>query len=60
MMQLLSTLNKLINGEKPQQDDDRTATRPIQVPRDRDATRPSFRISDEKWHKIQKAIDQAG
>jgi len=61
---LLSTLSRLFNGEKPQQNvlqvDDRTATRPMQVPRDSDATRPSYRIGDQEWLKIQKAIDQAG
>lgn len=63
-MQLLSKLSKLISGEEPQpspsESDDRLATRPMQPPRDHDATRPSYRISDEKWLKIQKAIDQAG
>ena len=63
-MQLLSKLSKLIIGEQPQphsfQSDERVATRPMQPPRDSDATRPTYRISDEKWFKIQKAIDQAG
>ena len=63
-MQLLSKLRKLIGGEQEQllsgPNDERTATRPMQSPRDRDATRPSYRITDQKWQKIQKAIDQAG
>jgi hypothetical protein len=63
-MQLLSKLSKLISGEQSQphpfQSDSRPATRPTQPPQDRDATRPSYRISDEKWLEVQKAIDQAG
>lgn len=63
-MGLLSTLSRLFNGKKPQeivlQVDDRTETRPMQVHRDLDATRPSYRIGDQEWLKIQKAIDQAG
>ena len=63
-MRLLSKLRKLIDGEQEQllngPNDERIATRPMQAPRDRDATRPSYRITDQKWQKIQKAIDQAG
>jgi hypothetical protein len=63
-MQFLSKLSKLITGEQPQpltpQFDGRPATRPVQTPQDRDATRPSYRINDEKWLRIQKAMDQAG
>ena len=64
IMQLLSTLKKMIGGEQGQLlnsvIDERSATRPMQSPIDRDATRPTYRITDQKWQKIQKAIDQAG
>ena len=64
MQQLLSTLGKLINGgQSPKVAlpyDERPITRPMQLPRERDATRPSHRISDQQWLEIQKAIDQAG
>jgi hypothetical protein len=64
-MQLLSALSKLITGEQEKitlrQQDDRSATRPMEGPkRPEDRTRPSQRIRDEKWLKIQKVIDQAG
>ena len=64
-MQLLSALSKLITGEQEnitlRQQDDRSATRPMEGPKHpEDRTRPSQRIRDEKWLKIQKVIDQAG
>jgi hypothetical protein len=64
-MQLLSALSKLIAGQPQQnirpQEDDQAATRPMEEPRRQDdRTRPSRRIRDEQWLKIQKVIDQAG
>lgn len=64
-MRLLSALSKLIKREEPSPArpgrDERSATRPMQAPRDRDdRTRPSPRITDKRWRQIQKAIDQAG
>jgi hypothetical protein len=61
-MQLFSSLNKLINKDKKpvpaQPPDDQLETRPMRIPNER--TRPSRSINDQKWLKIQKAIDQAG
>lgn len=63
-MQLLSKLKKLIGGEQEQRfttpNDELHSSHPRQSARDREATRPSHRITDQKWQKIQKAIDQAG
>ena len=63
-MELLSKLRKLIGGEQEQlftlPKDEPHGSHPRQSARDREATRPSYRITDQKWQKIQKAIDQAG
>jgi hypothetical protein len=63
-MQLWSKLRKLIGGEQEQlftrPNDEPNGGYPRQSARDREATRPSHRITDPKWQKIQKAIDQAG
>jgi hypothetical protein len=63
-MQLLSKLRKLIGGEQEQlftmPNDEPSSSHSSQSARDREATRPSYRITDQKWQKIQKAIDQAG
>lgn len=64
-MPLFSKLNKLITGQQQpavaSPRDERSATRPMQGRHPHDeATRPSYRIRDEKWLRIQKAIDQAG
>jgi hypothetical protein len=63
-MQLLSILRKLIGGEQEQlftmPNDEPHGDHPRQATRDREATRPSHRITDQKWQRIQKAIDQAG
>jgi hypothetical protein len=63
-MQLLSILRKLIGGEQEQlftmPNDEPYGDHPRQSTTDREATRPSHRITDQKWQKIQKAIDQAG
>jgi hypothetical protein len=67
-MQFISRLSKLINSnsKKPgpyplPEQLDRPATRPILLKRDYDdRTRPSPRISEQEWLKIQKAMDQAG
>ncbi|MEW5957288.1 MAG: hypothetical protein AB1801_06170, partial [Chloroflexota bacterium] len=65
IMQLLSALNKLIKGDEQtpvqEEQDERLATRPMQSSGQPDErTRPSPRISDQRWLQIQKAIDQAG
>jgi hypothetical protein len=69
-MEFWSVLSKLITGQeqevivpyspsKPR--DERPATRPVQMTKDQDdSTRPTYRIRDKKWLKIQKAMDQAG
>jgi hypothetical protein len=62
-MQLLAKLRKLIGEEQEQLlsgHNERTGTRPMKSLVDPDATRPSYRITDQKWQRIQKAIDQAG
>jgi hypothetical protein len=71
-MEFWSVLSKLIAGEeqeviapyssansKPK--NERPATRPVQLTKEQDdSTRPTYRIRDKKWLKIQKAMDQAG
>jgi hypothetical protein len=63
-MQLLSKLKELIGAEQEEEPIsprvEPIVSPPTQSPKDRDATRPSYRIVDQKWRKIQKAIDQAG
>lgn len=64
-MQLLSNLGKFIGRDKKAVEaspsEDMLETRPMRIPKDfHERTRPSQRINDQKWLKIQKAIDQAG
>lgn len=67
-MQLLSNLNRFMGRDKKAivtpPPEDQLETRPMRIPKDfherSERTRPSQRINDQKWLKIQKAIDQAG